>query len=122
MMCCKIHIRAAGLCSVLPGILLFHWNDIKCPSLSAWHPSSLQTDRSVDAILPHSLMILQIRARDDGLPLAHIALAVEGPGWADPDNVVLNVANAIIGRYDRTFGGGKVRVVSAAGRAWSLFK
>ncbi|KAL9838817.1 LOW QUALITY PROTEIN: cytochrome b-c1 complex subunit 1, mitochondrial [Geothlypis trichas] len=49
----------------------------------------------------------EIRARDDGLPLAHIALAVEGPGWADPDNVVLNVANAIIGRYDRTFGGGK---------------
>ncbi|KAM6325400.1 cytochrome b-c1 complex subunit 1, mitochondrial isoform 2-T4 [Podargus strigoides] len=49
----------------------------------------------------------EIRARDDGLPVAHIALAVEGPGWADPDNVVLNVANAIIGRYDRTFGGGK---------------
>uniref|UniRef100_A0A8C0ZJG0 Cytochrome b-c1 complex subunit 1, mitochondrial n=1 Tax=Cyanistes caeruleus TaxID=156563 RepID=A0A8C0ZJG0_CYACU len=49
----------------------------------------------------------EIRARDDALPLAHIALAVEGPGWADPDNVVLNVANAIIGRYDRTFGGGK---------------
>lgn len=56
-------------------------------------------------------MIFQIRARDDALPLAHIALAVEGPGWADPDNVVLNVANAIIGRYDRTFGGGKVRVL-----------
>ncbi|NWH68297.1 QCR1 protein, partial [Geococcyx californianus] len=49
----------------------------------------------------------EIRARDDALPVAHIALAVEGPGWADPDNVVLNVANAIIGRYDRTFGGGK---------------
>lgn len=60
---------------------------------------------------PPSLMIFQIRARDDALPLAHIALAVEGPGWADPDNVVLNVANAIIGRYDRTFGGGKVRVL-----------
>ncbi|KQK79666.1 hypothetical protein AAES_101655 [Amazona aestiva] len=51
--------------------------------------------------------IRNIRARDDGLPVAHIALAVEGPGWADPDNVVLNVANAIMGRYDRTFGGGK---------------
>uniref|UniRef100_A0A8C3D293 Cytochrome b-c1 complex subunit 1, mitochondrial n=1 Tax=Cairina moschata TaxID=8855 RepID=A0A8C3D293_CAIMO len=44
---------------------------------------------------------------DDGLPVAHVALAVEGPGWADPDNVVLHVANAIIGCYDRTFGGGK---------------
>ncbi|XP_064931777.1 cytochrome b-c1 complex subunit 1, mitochondrial isoform X1 [Columba livia] len=49
----------------------------------------------------------EIRARDDALPVAHIAVAVEGPGWADPDNVVLNVANAIMGRYDRTFGGGK---------------
>uniref|UniRef100_A0A8C5TQU1 Ubiquinol-cytochrome c reductase core protein 1 n=1 Tax=Malurus cyaneus samueli TaxID=2593467 RepID=A0A8C5TQU1_9PASS len=58
--------------------------------------------------LPHCRFTgSEIRARDDGLPLAHIALAVEGPGWADPDNVVLNVANAIIGRYDRTFGGGK---------------
>ncbi|XP_025931277.1 cytochrome b-c1 complex subunit 1, mitochondrial isoform X4 [Apteryx rowi] len=49
----------------------------------------------------------EIRVRDDALPHAHIALAVEGPGWADPDNVVLLVANSIIGRYDRTFGGGK---------------
>ncbi|NWV63251.1 QCR1 protein, partial [Malurus elegans] len=58
--------------------------------------------------LPHCRFTgSEIRARDDALPLAHIALAVEGPGWADPDNVVLNVANAIIGRYDRTFGGGK---------------
>ncbi|XP_074770704.1 cytochrome b-c1 complex subunit 1, mitochondrial [Athene noctua] len=58
-------------------------------------------------VLDRTKSFRNIRARDDGLPVAHIALAVEGPGWADPDNVVLNVANAIIGRYDRTFGGGK---------------
>ncbi|CAI5767345.1 cytochrome b-c1 complex subunit 1, mitochondrial [Podarcis lilfordi] len=49
----------------------------------------------------------EIRVRDDDLPLAHVAIAVEGPGWANPDNIPLLVANAVIGRYDVTFGGGK---------------
>ncbi|CAM5154381.1 unnamed protein product [Natator depressus] len=49
----------------------------------------------------------EIRVRDDALPLAHVAIAVEGPGWSNPDNIPLLVANLIIGRYDRTFGGGK---------------
>merc|ERR1712142_1090015 len=34
-----------------------------------------------------------IRARDDSMPLAHIALAVEGCGWTNPDNIPLMVAN-----------------------------
>lgn len=51
----------------------------------------------------------QITVRDDALPLAHVAVAVEGPGWADPDNITLLVANSLIGNYDLTFGGGKVR-------------
>ena len=37
-----------------------------------------------------------------------MAIAVEGPGWAHPDNVALQVANAIIGHYDCTYGGGAV--------------
>jgi hypothetical protein len=37
-----------------------------------------------------------------------VAIAVEGPGWANPDNVALQVANAIIGHYDCTYGGGMV--------------
>lgn len=53
-------------------------------------------------------MLFQIRHRDDALPLAHVAIAVEGPGWANPDNVALQVANAIIGHYDCTYGGGVV--------------
>lgn len=54
-------------------------------------------------------MLFQIRHRDDALPLAHVAIAVEGPGWANPDNVALQVANAIIGHYDCTYSGGVVR-------------
>uniref|UniRef100_A0AAQ5X3U5 Mitochondrial-processing peptidase subunit beta n=1 Tax=Amphiprion ocellaris TaxID=80972 RepID=A0AAQ5X3U5_AMPOC len=48
-----------------------------------------------------------IRMRDDALPLAHIAIAVEGAKAASPDIVPLMVANAIIGSYDLTYGGGK---------------
>lgn len=43
-------------------------------------------------------------------------MAVEGPGWANPDNVALQVANAIIGHYDCTYGGGTV----SAGWVWGL--
>uniref|UniRef100_A0A665VCF7 Cytochrome b-c1 complex subunit 1, mitochondrial-like n=1 Tax=Echeneis naucrates TaxID=173247 RepID=A0A665VCF7_ECHNA len=49
----------------------------------------------------------EVRMRDDGLPLAHIAIAVEGAGAASPDIVPLMVANSIIGSYDLTYGGGK---------------
>uniref|UniRef100_A0A8D3CF98 Mitochondrial-processing peptidase subunit beta n=1 Tax=Scophthalmus maximus TaxID=52904 RepID=A0A8D3CF98_SCOMX len=49
----------------------------------------------------------EIRMRDDSLPLAHIAIAVEGANAASPDVVPLMVANSIIGSYDLTFGGGK---------------
>uniref|UniRef100_U5ETG1 Mitochondrial-processing peptidase subunit beta n=1 Tax=Corethrella appendiculata TaxID=1370023 RepID=U5ETG1_9DIPT len=48
----------------------------------------------------------EIRVRDDSLPLAHIAIAVEGCGWTDQDNVPLMVANTLIGAWDRSQGGG----------------
>lgn len=50
----------------------------------------------------------QIRMRDDNIPLAHVAIAVEGAGVASPDIVPLMVANSIIGSFDLTYGGGKV--------------
>lgn len=48
----------------------------------------------------------EIRVRDDSIPLAHIAIAVEGCGWTDADNVPLMVANTLIGTWDRSQGGG----------------
>ncbi|XP_067006905.1 mitochondrial-processing peptidase subunit beta [Anabrus simplex] len=48
----------------------------------------------------------EIRVRDDSMPLAHIAIAVEGCGWSDADNIPLMVANTIIGAWDRSQGGG----------------
>ncbi|XP_049873794.1 mitochondrial-processing peptidase subunit beta [Pectinophora gossypiella] len=48
----------------------------------------------------------EIRVRDDSMPLAHVAIAVEGVGWTDADNIPLMVANTLIGAWDRSQGGG----------------
>lgn len=48
----------------------------------------------------------EIRVRDDAMPLAHVAIAVEGPGWKNPDNIPLMVANIIVGSWDRSHGAG----------------
>ena len=40
------------------------------------------------------------------MPLAHVAIAVEGAGWANGDNIALMIANTLIGSWDRSHGGG----------------
>jgi processing peptidase subunit beta len=45
-----------------------------------------------------------VRVRDDSMPFAHVAIAVEGCGWSNPDNIPLMVANTIIGSWDRLGG------------------
>lgn len=45
----------------------------------------------------------EIRIRDDEMPLAHIAVAVESPGLAHADTIPLNVASTIIGNWDRLY-------------------
>ncbi|XP_063229684.1 mitochondrial-processing peptidase subunit beta [Bacillus rossius redtenbacheri] len=59
----------------------------------------------------------EIRVRDDSMPLAHIAIAVEGCGWADSDNIPLMVANTLIGAWDRTHGAGVNNASQLAARA-----
>ncbi|RHZ46311.1 hypothetical protein Glove_627g16 [Diversispora epigaea] len=46
----------------------------------------------------------EIRVRNDELPQAHIALAVESVGWTSPDYYPMLVAQAIIGVWDRSLG------------------
>ena len=36
------------------------------------------------------------------MPFAHVAIAVEGCGWTNPENIPLMIANTIIGSYDRS--------------------
>lgn len=60
----------------------------------------------IPVITPCRFTGSDVRVRDDSMPLAHIAIAVEGCGWCDPDNIPLMVANTLIGSWDRSQGGG----------------
>merc|ERR1719450_302593 len=48
----------------------------------------------------------EVKLRDDSMPLAHIAIAVEGCSWTDPDYIPLMVASNLVGSWDRSQGGG----------------
>lgn len=46
----------------------------------------------------------EVRVRDDTIPTANIAIAVEGVSWKDDDYFVALVTQAIIGNWDRAMG------------------
>jgi len=46
----------------------------------------------------------EVRIRDDTMPTANIAIAVEGVSWKDPDYFTALVTQAIVGNWDRTMG------------------
>lgn len=46
----------------------------------------------------------EVRLRDDTIPTAHIAIAVEGVSWKDPDFFTGLVTQAIVGNWDRAMG------------------
>lgn len=46
----------------------------------------------------------EVRLRDDTIPTAHIAIAVEGVSWNSPDYYTALVSQAIIGNWDRALG------------------
>lgn len=59
----------------------------------------------------------EIRYRDDSMPAANVAIAVEGPCLCDSDNVAMEVAASVVGGWDRSQPGGKdhpIRVARAA--------
>ena len=45
-----------------------------------------------------------VRMRDDTIPTANIAIAVEGVSWNDPDYYTALVTQAIVGNYDKAMG------------------
>ncbi|KAL2102465.1 hypothetical protein ACEWY4_001633 [Coilia grayii] len=63
-------------------------------------------EREAPALPPCKFTGSEIRVRDDKMPLAHIAIAVEAVGWSHPDTIPLMVANTLLGNWDRSFGGG----------------
>lgn len=46
----------------------------------------------------------EVRIRDDTMPTANIAIAVEGVSWNDPDYFTALVTQAIVGNWDRAMG------------------
>ena len=46
----------------------------------------------------------EVRVRDDTIPTANIAIAVEGVSWKDDDYFVALVTQAIVGNWDRAMG------------------
>ncbi|KAI0917562.1 hypothetical protein AcW1_007268 [Taiwanofungus camphoratus] len=46
----------------------------------------------------------EVRLRDDTLPTAHVAIAVEGVGWSSPDYFPMLVMQSIFGNWDRSLG------------------
>lgn len=75
-------------------------------SLADTYLGKLDSTFNGEALTPCRFTGSEIRARDDSIPLAHIAIAVEGCGWTNQDNVPLMVANTLIGAWDRSQGGG----------------
>ncbi|XP_068171318.1 cytochrome b-c1 complex subunit 1, mitochondrial [Antennarius striatus] len=79
-------------------------------SLAHTHFAGLSNEYEGDAVPllpPCRFTGSEVCVRDDDLPLAHIAIAVEGASVSSPDIVPLMVANSIIGSFDLTYGGGK---------------
>lgn len=46
----------------------------------------------------------EVRIRDDEIPTANIAIAVEGVGWSSPDYFPMMVMQSIFGNWDRSLG------------------
>jgi len=62
----------------------------------------------------------ELRARYDEIPLAHVAIAVEGPSFGDADSLAMKVAKTVIGSWDRSHFGSKnssTRLASACAQS-----
>ena len=74
-------------------------------SMPAYNPNTLEATAEQRGI--HSkpdFVGSEVRIRDDTMPTANIALAVEGVSWKDDDYFTALVAQAIVGNWDRAMG------------------
>lgn len=76
-----------------------HFSDLK-PAPSTPHAQSIAAEQKRKPDFVGS----EIRVRDDTIPTANIAIAVEGVSWKDDDYFVALVTQAIIGNWDRAMG------------------
>ncbi|KAF5282859.1 hypothetical protein FQA39_LY17480 [Lamprigera yunnana] len=72
------------------------------------------TSVQIPTLLPCRFTGSEIRVRDDSIPLAHVAIAVEGAGWTDPDTLSLMVASTLLGAWDRSQASAKQNATNLA--------
>lgn len=73
--------------------------------LAEKHFSGLATESSAPAIKRKPEFIgSEVRIRDDTIPTANIAIAVEGVSWKDDDYFTALVTQAIVGNWDKAMG------------------
>lgn len=81
---------------------------------NSWWISDNTYPGEIPRLTPCRFTGSEIRVRDDSLPLAHIAIAVEGAGWSDPDTLTLMVASTLLGAWDRSQASAKQNATSLA--------
>lgn len=67
--------------------------------------AKLPTTPSVKPVDVAEFTGAEVRHRDDTMPLAHMAIAVQGASWTSPDYFPLLVAQAIVGSWNRGLAG-----------------
>lgn len=70
------------------------------------HFGSLSSSAVSEVLEPCHFTPGEVRLCDESMPVAHMALAVEGCGWENSDSIPLLVANILIGNWDRSHGSG----------------
>ncbi|KAI1609079.1 mitochondrial-processing peptidase subunit beta [Exophiala viscosa] len=71
---------------------------------SAPPPTSYAAQVAEQQKLKPNFIGSEVRIRDDTIPSAHIAIAVEGVSWRDDDYFTALVTQAIVGNWDRAMG------------------
>ncbi|KLU88711.1 mitochondrial-processing peptidase subunit beta [Magnaporthiopsis poae ATCC 64411] len=66
--------------------------------------SSIQTGSQILTKAKPDFIGSDLRVRDDTIPTANIAIAVEGVSWNDDDYFTALVTQAIVGNYDKAMG------------------
>ncbi|OJD10408.1 mitochondrial-processing peptidase subunit beta [Blastomyces percursus] len=73
-------------------------------SLPSQPPSSAASAIAAEQKRTPDFVGSEVRLRDDTIPTANIALAVEGVSWKDDDYFTALVTQAIVGNWDRAMG------------------
>ncbi|KIW69555.1 mitochondrial-processing peptidase subunit beta [Phialophora macrospora] len=73
-------------------------------SLRSAPPTSYAAEIAAEQKRKPNFVGSEVRIRDDTIPTAHIAIAVEGVSWRDDEYFPALVTQAIVGNWDRTMG------------------